>query len=698
MKLVIVESPTKAKTLNKFLGNDYKVSASMGQVGDIPANKMNIDIEHDFEPVYELSEGKGKVVAELQKLAKQADQIFLATDPDREGEAIAFHVKHILSSSVKNKDKRDFRRITFHQITKAAVEESIAHAGHIDLKMVDAQQARRVLDRLVGYSLSPVLWRKVRRGLSAGRVQSVALRLIVEREREVEAFKEQEYWDIKTLVAKQKEKKSEFWMELAEVNGKKAVEGKGDERKFLITKKEEAEPVLADLKKADYKVLSIVKKEKKSQPRPPFTTSTLQQAAANRFGWTGKRVMSVAQSLYEKGLITCHRIDSLHLAPEAVSMARDYVSKTYAANYLPGQARFFKTKSKSAQEAHEAIRPTDVSLVPTKVDGETDAADKKLYGLIWRRFLACQMADAIFDATTIISQAKGKKEYKLRASGAVMKFEGWKVLYGKEKKASTNANSEAGDEIDIVLPEVVEDEVLDYKDISAEQKFTQPPARYNDASLVKKLEELGIGRPSTYAPTISTLLGRGYMERLERRFHPTSVGMTVTDFLVKNFEEIMDYGFIAEMEGDLDKIAEGKKEWVPMLKDFWKPFDKKVLLVTDKADRVKIPVEKLGRKCPECGNKEDGELVVRSGRFGKFVSCSRFPECKYTEKLEVKIKGIKCEKCQKGDIVVKRTRTGRNFFGCNRYPDCDWASWTDPRTPETSKPVAKKASAKTKKK
>lgn len=685
MKLLIVESPTKAKTLSKFLGKDYEVRASRGHIRDLPSNKMNIDIEKDFAPHYELAEGKGEVVAELQNLAGKANEILLAMDPDREGEAIAYHVRHILQKSMKDEVKGKFKRITFHQITKAAVEEAIGHAGGVNQKLFEAQQARRVLDRLVGYSLSPVLWRKVRRGLSAGRVQSVALRLVVEREREIEAFKPQEYWPIAVQVKSDKSAEALFWAELVEVAGKKAVVGKGDERKFLINSETIAKPIIADLKKAGYSVTEVKRKENKRSPKPPYTTSTLQQAASNTMGWTAKRTMSVAQKLYEKGLITYHRTDSLHLAPEAVKAAREYVEPKYGNQYLPEKPRFYKTKSKSAQEAHEAIRPTDVNVVPGD-NGKMDAGAKKLYGLVWRRFVSSQMSDAILDATTIEVAAKGKKEYSLRASGSVIKFDGWKVLYkGNSKSKARNSKqienlNDPNASDDVVLPEVEAGEKLKYKDLSAEQKFTTPPPRYNDASLVKALEQLGIGRPSTYAPTIATLMGRGYMERTDRKFFPTAVGTTVTDFLAKHFEQIMDYGFTAEMEDDLDKIAEGKKEWVPMMKTFWKPFDGLVQKVTKEADRVKVPVEKLGKKCPECGKKEGGEQVIRTGRFGKFISCSRFPECKFTAKLEKKVKGEKCEKCTKGDVVVKRTRKGKTFYGCSRYPDCDWASWTKPGT------------------
>lgn len=682
--LVIVESPTKAKTLNRFLGKDYKVVASMGHVRDVPSNKMNIDIDHDFEPTYEISEGKAKVVKEIEKLAKQAQQIYLATDPDREGEAIAYHIHYLLKHSLKT--KKDFKRITFHQITKKAVEEAIAHAGKIDRKLVDAQQARRVLDRLVGYSLSPVLWRKVRRGLSAGRVQSVTLRLVVEREREIAAFKPKEYWEIRVqVVGQEKPKTQSFWVDLYKVEGKNIVVGKGDERKFTVKSQELAAEVVKQLKQAKYQITDVVRRERKQTPKPAYTTSTLQQAAANSLGFTSKRTMSVAQKLYEEGLITYHRTDSVHLANEAIAMARDYIGTTYGTEYLPEAPRTYQTKSKSAQEAHEAIRPTDVTQLSSHLTG-VDAAAQKLYGLIWKRFVSCQMTDAIYDATTIEVEAQAEKIYGLKATGSIMKFAGWKKVYLSHRPQATSDPSTSSGQAseDTILPEVVAGEKLKYLDLLSEQKFTTPPPRYNDASIVKTLESLGIGRPSTYAPTISTLLSRGYMERIERKFVPTAVGMTVTDFLVKNFDEVLDYGFTADMEGDLDKIAEGKREWVPMMKQFWKPFDKKVSQVVDKADRVKVPTEKTGEACPECGKTDKGELVIRTGRFGKFISCSRFPDCKYTAKFMETVGDLKCEKCKQGDVVVKRTRTGRTFYGCSRYPDCDWASWTKPGVEEKS--------------
>ena len=668
--LVIVESPTKAKTLNRFLGKDYEVIASMGHIRDIPSNKMNIAIDKNFEPTYAVDDKKQKTVRQIQQLAKKADEIYLATDPDREGEAIAYHVQHILDQALKQ--KKEYKRITFHQITKTAVEEAIGHAGVVNQDLVEAQQARRILDRLVGYSLSPVLWRKVRRGLSAGRVQSVSLRLVVEREREIEAFKPQEYWEISVLTAPKAQEardkqQEDFWIELTHIGGKRIVEGKGDDRIFTVNSKDTAEDVVKDLKQAQYSVADVVRKEKKRRPKPPFTTSTLQQAASNSLGYTSKRTMSVAQRLYEEGHITYHRTDSFHLAAEAVAMARDFIGTELGKEYLPAKPRGYQTKSKSAQEAHEAIRPTDTLKQGKDLSG-VDAAAQKLYNLIRRRFLACQMVDAVFDATTVKVVAKGAKKYKLKANGSIMKFDGFLKIYSKAKDATE----------DTLLPEVKTGDLLEYKDLKHDQKFTQPPPRFNDASIIKTLEQLGIGRPSTYAPTISTLIGRGYMERKERRFYPTAVGITVTDFLVKNFDTVMEYSFTAEMENDLDKIAEGKKEWVPMIRQFWDPFDQKVSKVIDKADRVQVPVIKTGEPCPTCGKKEGGEEVIRTGKFGKFLSCNRFPDCKYTGKFNETVGDLQCEKCGKGDVVIKRTRKGRTFYGCSRYPDCDWASWTKP--------------------
>jgi len=667
MNLVIVESPTKARTLSKFLGKDYQVESSMGHIRDLPKSKLGVDVDKDFKPAYVLSKDKGKVVKVLQDASLKAKTVYLAMDPDREGEAIAYHVRHVIRNQKSNSkyQKADFfKRVTFHEITKSAIEEALSHPGSIDTKLVNAQQARRIIDRLAGYTLSPVLWKKVRRGLSAGRVQSVALRLIVEREEEINAFKPTKYWEIRVQLMNSG--KENLWVELIAINGKKAPKDS-----FLITTSDQSKDLEKNLITAEYSVTSIKRIERVSRPYPPFTTSTLQQAAATVFGWTANTTMSTAQKLYELGHITYHRTDSVTLSSSAISAARDYIKSNHAPEYLPDSARLYKTTSKNAQEAHEAIRPTQIgSKEITTSKGMTDR-HQKLYQLIWRRTVASQMADAVYDATTIDVIGEKKEtsnkiqEYGLRATGSIMKFPGWRVLFKHQKD-------------DTVLPALTESEKLNYIKHQSEAKETLPPPRYNDASLVKALEQRGIGRPSTYAPIIGTIINRGYVEREERRFFATAVGMAVIEFLKSNFDGIIDYDFTAEMEEDLDRIARGEKDWTPVIKSWWGPFEIKAKAVEENAKRVKIAVEKLNRKCPTC---KEGELVVRSGRFGKFISCDRFPDCKHTEPLVQKVKGIKCEKCKKGSVVIKKTRKGRTFYGCSRYPKCDWASWTKPNLP-----------------
>lgn len=652
MNLIIVESPTKAKTLSKFLGKDYSVEATMGHIKDLPKSKLGVDVEHDFEPDYQQVERQVKTIKKLLTEAKKAKSIYLATDPDREGEAISAHVAEIFE---ENNIKKDTKRIVFHEITKEAVEHAISEPRKVDTNLVDAQIARRVLDRLVGYKLSPLLWKKVRRGLSAGRVQSVAVRLIVEREREIEAFKPEEYWEIGSEVSK-KGKKPSFVVSLAKINDKKAE----------VHGEKEAQEIVSDLEKAEHKVTDVKKREIKKNPYAPFTTSTMTQGAARLFGWSAKKTMTIAQILYENGLITYHRTDSLNLAASAVNAARDLIAKEYGAGYLPESARLFKTKSKSAQEAHEAIRPTDVNVQKDneklhKLDGN---GTRKLYDLIWKRFVACQMKQAVYDQTTIEVTA-GK--YLLRASGQVMKFAGWR----KVMPLST-------DEDAVELPAVEVNEVLDLIKVLSEQKFTQPPARYNEASLIKTLEQLGIGRPSTYAPTISTIQVRSYVEKKDAKFFATHVGTAVTEFLLKNFPDTFEYDFTAQMEDNLDKVADGKVAWKKDLGVFWKPFEKKLKDVEKNAERVKIETEKTGNPCPKCGDADKGEEVIRIGRFGKFISCNRFPECDYTAKYIEKI-DMECPKCGEGEVIIKKTGKGRTFFGCSRYPDCDYASWKNPQ-------------------
>ncbi|MBI3397401.1 type I DNA topoisomerase [Candidatus Woesebacteria bacterium] len=649
MQLIIVESPTKARTLSRFLGGGYEVEATMGHIKDLPKSKLGVDVEKDFAPDYQLVEKKRSLVSGLRRKAKGSKIIYLATDPDREGEAISAHVEEIL------KNATPMKRIVFHEITKEAVEDAIKHPRKIDKNLVDAQIARRVLDRLVGYQLSPVLWRKVRRGLSAGRVQSVTVRLIVEKEREIQAFKSVEYWEVFVTLNKLSGKQEDqFAVQLV----------KADEKKAEIKNKEESDRVVTELNKANYKVLSITKKEVRKSSYPPYTTSTMTQAGANLFGWSSKKTMMIAQKLYEEGLITYHRTDSTNIASIAMEKVRRFIKGEFGTSYLPESPRYYKKTSKVAQEAHEAVRPTNIEVLGSSEQVTSQGNDnKKLYELIWKRFVSSQMNPSVYDETTIEVVAN-PGNYLLRVSGQIMKFDGWRRVFPSGK----------ADQEVISLPDLQNDEALNLVKVDSSQKFTQPPARYNEASIIKTLEKLGIGRPSTYAPTISTILFRGYVEKEEGKFIPTNVGFAVSDFLVKNFPDIVDYKFTADMEGDLDKIANGERDWVDSIRSFYKPFDKKVIDVTKNAERVKIETEKLGRSCPEC---KEGELVIRSGRFGKFISCSRFPDCKYTERLVEKINMI-CPDCGKGEVIIKKTKKGRKFYGCSRYPDCKFASWKKP--------------------
>ena len=641
MDLVIVESPTKAKTLSRFLGKGYELEATMGHIKDLPKTKLGIDVEKNFKPEYVLIEKKIEAIEKIKKAAKKAGKIYLATDPDREGEAIAMHVKDELSG-------KQISRIVFHEITKTAVEKAIKNPRAIDKNLVEAQISRRVLDRLVGYKLSPLLWKKIRRGLSAGRVQSVTVRLIVEREREIEKFKPVEYWEIfcelKTPRAEQ------LVVKLIKI----------DDEKADIKNKKTAEKVISDLKKTDYKVSDVKKREVRRNPYPPFITSTMAQGCARLFFWSAKKTMSVAQKLYEEGLITYHRTDSTFVSETAIEKVRNYIKKEVGKEYLSVEKRIYKTKSKVAQEAHEAIRPTRMARA-TIQDSRFKKDAEMLYGLIWKRFVASQMAASIYDETVIEVLAK---QYLLRVGGQIMKFDGWRKILSRKKENGA-----------VQLPEVSVNEVLQLIKVNSDQKFTEPPARFNEASLIKTLEKLEIGRPSTYAPIISTIQFRNYVEKKEGRFYPTPVGVAVNDFLIKNFPDVFEYQFTAEMEDGLDKIAAGKSEWETSMKKFWNPFEKKLKDVEKNSKRVKIETEKLGKKCPKC---KKGELVIRIGRFGKFISCSRFPDCDYTEKYLEKI-GMKCPDCKKGDVIVKKTRKERQFFGCSRYPDCEFASWKNPK-------------------
>lgn len=634
MNLVIVESPTKARTLGRFLGSDYDVQATMGHIRDLPERKIGIKIsDGHFDIDYVQTDKQRQRTEEIKKLSDKADEIYFATDPDREGEAIAWHLASLLNS--KKQETRN-KRVVFHEITETAVREALAHPGKIDLKLVDAQQARRVLDRLVGYKLSPLLWKKIRRGLSAGRVQSVAVRLVVEREREIEAFKPEEYWQIFVDVG--------FRIQLVD----------------KIANQEQADRVEAALRAAEYIVESVDKKEFRRTPPAPYTTSTLQQIAANKLGWSAKKTMQVAQNLYEEGFITYHRTDSTNISVEALQGVGQLITSKFGREYVLAVPRIFKTKSKMAQEAHEAIRPTDFGKMT--LDGVNRDQDR-LYEVIWKRFVACQMAEVTGESVSLKVKAS---EYTLEAKGETIEFDGWYKVVNDQETRNNNQ-----------LPEVTIGEKLKFIDLTKEQKFTTPVARYNDASLIKALEEMGIGRPSTYAPTLSTIQDRQYVEKIEKRFKPTELGIAVNDFLVTNFPKIIDYEFTANMEYGLDEIAAGDKEWEPVLADFYGPFEDMLKNVGETALRVKVEVEKTGEKCPDC---TEGDLVIRIGKFGRFVACSRYPDCKYKANYQNKI-GMKCPKCNDGDVITRSTRSKRTFFGCSNYPKCDFASWTKPTTP-----------------
>lgn len=679
--LVIVESPTKARTLSKFLGKNYRIEASMGHIRDLPKAEIGVD-ETTFEPKYIVPRDKKKKVNELKKMAEGAKILYLATDPDREGEAIAWHLAHLMGEGSKKSKTPPpiLKRVEFHEITKDAIQAAFEHPREINTQLVDAQQARRVLDRLVGYKLSPLLWKKVKRGLSAGRVQSVALRLIVEREREIEAFNAIEYWSIDvTLESRDKGVSSQFVAALVSINGEKAV----------VSSEEQSKEIVSKLEVSDYKINKITKKEVKRSPAPPFTTSTLQQASGNKLGMSAKKTMMIAQNLYEQGFITYMRTDSVNLSTQALDMAREYIGGVLGAEYLPEKARFYKAKSKNAQEAHEAIRPTNLKMTAEKLNGDNFTRDhKRLYDLIFKRMVASQVNDAIFNQTSVdVLAVTGADNFGLRATGSQLKFAGWLKVYGidreeteEEKTPEEEEKSKAEDQ---KIPELSEGEVLDQKEIKPLQHFTQPPPRYTEASLVKKLEELGIGRPSTYAPILSTIQDRFYVEKMERKFNPTTLGFTVNDFLIKHFPDVFDYQFTASMEDSLDDISRGEKEWKATVGTYFKPLASKLASVEETAEKVALEVEMVDKNCPECGK----QLLVRTGKFGKFLACSGFPECKHTERLEEKIDAV-CP-TDGGEVVVRKTRKGKTFFGCKNWPKCTFASWTKPKGPEVTEEPAK---------
>lgn len=708
--LVIVESPTKANTISRFLGPGYKVESSYGHIRDLPQKKLGVNTRKNFEPEYVIVPRARKVVKKLKDLADRANKVYLATDEDREGEAIAWHLKKALGLKEKNT-----QRIAFHEITKGAILSALKKPREINLALVDAQQARRILDRLVGYKLSPFLWRKVASGLSAGRVQSVTVRLICEREKEIQKFKPQEYW---TIIASLLEKNPRVGEQTLDKSGQefKATLIRRDGTiipRLGIKAKKETNKILQDLENAIYKVANITKKEIRRKPFAPFTTSTLQQAAAQHFGFSTKFTMRLAQTLYEgvkigekeaTGLITYMRTDSTNLAMKAVKEIRKVIEKKLGASYLPEKPCFYKTKTKSAQEAHEAIRPTLPSLTPEKIKDYLDPRQYKLYELIWKRAIACQTKEAIIDATTVDIQAKN---YLFRATGAVIKFDGFLKIY----PASAT---------ETYLPKLKDNEILNLARLTSEQHFTEPPARYNEATLVRALEKYGIGRPSTYAPIISTIQDRGYVKKIEKKFYPQEIGVVVNDLLVKHFPKIVDIYFTAKIEDELDEIANQKKEWVPVVREVYDPFIKNLKTKEMEISKKEITEQKTNKKCSECGKamvvklgrfgkflactgypeckhteplgeekilaKEQGggkcekcgkEMVVRQGRFGPFLACSGYPACKNIKSIEKKT-GVSCPKCEKGEIIEKRSKKGRTFYACNQYPKCDFALWSKP--------------------
>lgn len=651
MQLVIVESPTKSKTLQGFLGPKFKVLSSYGHIRDLPKHEFGIDIENNFEPKYVIPMRAKKNINSLIEEAKKSDTVILATDEDREGEAIAWHLAFVLKLKEKN-----YQRIVFHEITKTAIDEALKNPRKIDINMVDAQQARRVLDRIVGYKLSPFLWKKIARGLSAGRVQSVAVKLVVEREREIEDFKAQEYWTVSAKLRKFPIDNSQLSIDEFEA----ALIKKGDKTldKLAVKNEQGAKKILEDLENAEYKVENIEKKELKRNPLPPFTTSTLQQEAWQKLHWPAKMTMAISQQLYETGKITYHRTDSLNLSELSLSAAKNFIIENYGKEYWPGFSRKYKSKGR-VQEAHEAIRPSSPENTPEKISQKLDKNQLKLYELIWKRFISCQMSEAIFDSTAIDITAQN---YTFRTTGQINKFDGFLKIYPL-KFTETE------------LPNLKIDDLLKLIELNHTQHFTQPPARYTEATLIKILEENGIGRPSTYAPILSTIQARNYIEKDDqRKFRPTEIGTVVNDLLVQHFPKVVDMQFTAEMEEDLDEIAEGKEKWAPIIKKFYTPFAENLEQKNQEVSKKDVAETKTEKKCPKC----DSPLLIKLGRFGKFYACSGFPKCKYTESLKDNNLGIKCPKCKKGQIVEKRTKKKKIFYGCSNWPECDFALWDKP--------------------
>ena len=671
-KLIIVESPAKANTIKKFLGGSTKVVASMGHIRDLPKSKLGVDVEHDFEPQYINIRGKGELIKSLKKAAKTSKKVYLATDPDREGEAIAWHLSKILESENQN-----ITRVTFNEITKTAVNKAMKEPRDIDINLVDAQQARRVLDRIVGYKMSPVLWKKVKRGLSAGRVQSVATKLIVDREEEIENFKPEEYWNIYVELKDEKSKK-EFEAHLVGKSGKK----------IEIHKKEEVDDILKEIENAKYIVTEVKKGEKKRTPAPPFTTSTMQQEASRKLNFTLKRTMGVAQGLYEgvklpeghTGLITYMRTDSNRISEEARAVAKEQIIKKYGEKYY--ENRYYKA-NKDAQDAHEAIRPTHIELAPDDIKGYLSNDQYKLYKLIYNRFMASQMAPAVFDTMQVSIKSN---EYDLKANGQAIKFKGFMVLYvegtdGKEEKEEK------------MLPLLEENQEVIKKKINPKQSFTEPPARYTEASLVKALEEKGIGRPSTYSPTITTILERRYVQKEQKQLVPTELGKVVNKLLTENFDDIINVTFTADIETKFDKIAEGQEEWKNVIKEFYGPFIKEVEKVEEELAHVELKDEVSDVVCEKCGRL----MVYKYGRYGRFLACPGYPECKNAKPI-IETIDVPCPCCG-AKVQVKKTKRGRKFYVCENNPEtCEYISWNKPKIGEKWSPEENKKTKKTKKK
>lgn len=675
-KLVIVESPAKAKTIKKYLGSDFDVVASMGHVRDLPENRLSVDVKKDFKPKYEVIKGKEKLVEELKEAADKSDEIFLATDPDREGEAISWHLAYLLGLDVE-----DHNRVTFNEITKTAVTNGIEHPRAIDMDLVNAQQARRILDRLVGYKLSPFLSQKIRRGLSGGRVQSVAVRIIVDRENEIRKFVPEEYWTLDAKFIPKGSRKAFPASFYGDVDGK-----------IKISNKEQADKILAELEDAEYQVVKVKKGTRRKSPAPPFITSTLQQEASRKLGFQARRTMKVAQELYEGvevadmgavGLITYMRTDSLRISEDAVKEAADYILERWGKKYLPDTPRKFKVKA-NAQDGHEAIRPTMPNLSPDQVKDSLTSDQYKLYKLIWERFIACQMSNCLQSTTQADIQAKN---YIFKASGYTVTFDGYTVLYEEGKDEEEEAKG--------ALPVLENGMPLKCKELVGNQHFTQPPPRYTEASLIKSLEENGIGRPSTYATTISTITAREYVTRENKTLKPTELGEVITKLMKEHFPKIVNIKFTAQVESELDEVEHGKEEWTQQLHTFYDEFSDTLKKAKEAMDGVKIQLEedKTDIICELCGR----QMVVKTGRYGKFIACPGYPECKNIKKI-INETGAECPKCG-GRVIVKKTKKGRVFYGCKEYPNCDFVSWDEPsmeKCPQCGKTLLKKKGKKPK--